>query len=71
MTDHWRIEMKDALDVVTDDPELAGEITLLTELMVAVAHTRLDQAAIDAILHASPTSVRSEEWRKGSRMADI
>ena len=44
--------MKDALDVATDDPDLAGEISLLAELMVAVAHTHvsLDQAAIDAIL---------------------
>jgi hypothetical protein len=51
--DHWGLEMKDALDVATDDPDLAGEIALLAELMVAVAHAHvaLDQAAIDAILH--------------------
>jgi hypothetical protein len=44
--------MKDALDVATDDPDLAGEIALLAELMVAVAPAgvSLDQAAIDAIL---------------------
>ena len=44
--------MKDALDVATDDPDLAEEIALLAELMVAVAQTQgpLDQAAIDAIL---------------------
>lgn len=44
--------MKDALDVATDDSDLAGEIALLAELMVAVAHpcVSLDQAAIDAIL---------------------
>lgn len=52
MAGHWGIEMKDALDVATDDSDLAGEIALLAELMVAVAHARvsLDQAAIDAIL---------------------
>ena len=44
--------MKDALDEATDDPDLAGEIALLAELMVAVAPAgvSLDQAAIDAIL---------------------
>ena len=59
MADHWGIEMKDALDVATDDPDLAREIALLAELMVAVAHARvsLDQAAIDAILHPPSTSV--------------
>jgi hypothetical protein len=52
MADHRGIEMKDALDVATDDPDLAEEIALLAELMVAVAHARvsLDQPAIDAIL---------------------
>lgn len=46
--------MRDALDVATDDPELAGEIALLTDVMVAVAQARgsLDQAAIDAILRS-------------------
>ena len=50
--------MKDALDVVTHDPDLAGEIALLAELMAAVAHAHvsLDQAAIDAILLPPSTS---------------
>ncbi len=50
--------MRNALDVATDDPDLAGEIALLAELMVAVAHSRasLDQAAIDAILDMPSTS---------------
>jgi hypothetical protein len=67
--------MKDALDVAIDDPDLAGEIALLADLMVAVAQARvsLDQAAIDAILHAPSTSVASREGARGptSRMADI
>jgi hypothetical protein len=43
---------KDALDVVIHDPELEGEITLLTDLIVAVAQASipLDQDAIDAVL---------------------
>jgi hypothetical protein len=53
------IHMKDALDVATDDSELAREIALLTDVMVAVTQARgpLDQAAIDAILRSSSTSV--------------
>lgn len=52
MAGDWGIEMKDSLDVATEDPDLAGEIALLAELMVATAHAHvsLDQAAIDAIL---------------------
>lgn len=52
MAGHWGLDMKDALDVATDDTDLAGEIALLAELMVAVADARvpLDQAAIDIIL---------------------
>jgi hypothetical protein len=51
--------MKDALDVATDDPELAAEIFLLAELLVAVGQApgALDQAAIDAILHTSSLPV--------------
>ena len=48
----------DPLDVVIHDPELEGEITLLTDLIVAVAQASvpLDQDAIDAVL-LSPTDV--------------
>jgi hypothetical protein len=48
----------DPLDVVVHDPELEGEITLLTDLIVAVAQASvpLDQAAIDDIL-LSPSDV--------------
>lgn len=67
--------MKDALDVATHDPDLAGEIALLAELMVAVAHTHvsLDQAAIDAILLPTVEVDGVREWggRVYSRMADI
>jgi hypothetical protein len=67
--------MKDALDVATDDADLAGEIALLAELMVAVAHARasLDQAAIDAILHPPATSVAFGRVAQAStsQMADI
>lgn len=67
--------MKDALDVATDDPHLTGEIALLAELMVAVAHTHVSlyQAAIDAILHPPSTSVAFGRAAQGStsRMADF
>lgn len=58
MAGHRGLDMKDALDVATDDPDLAGEIALLAELMAAVADARvsLDQAAIDAILRSTPSS---------------
>lgn len=48
----------DPLDVVIHDPELEGEITLLTDLIVAVAQASVppDQDAIDAVL-LSPTDV--------------
>jgi len=48
----------DPLDVVIHDPELEGEITLLADLIVAVAQASvpLDQDAIDAVL-LSPTDV--------------
>lgn len=51
--------MKDALDVATDDPELAAEIALLADVIVAVAQApdAPDQAAIDAILHTSSLPV--------------
>jgi hypothetical protein len=67
--------MKDALDVAVEDPDLAGEIALLAELMVAVAHAHasLDQAAIDGILHPPSTSVAFGRLAQGStaRIADI
>ena len=67
MDGHWGIEMKDALDVATEDPDLAGEIALLAELMVAVAHApvSLDQAAIDAILLGRGTQGSTERTADG------
>ena len=49
----------DPLDVVIHDPELEGEITLLTDLIVAVAQASgpLDQDAIDAVLLSPSRSI--------------
>jgi hypothetical protein len=50
-----RTNTHDALDVVVHDPELASEITLLMDLIVAVsrASAPLDQETIDDILSVS------------------